>query len=245
MHRSLFHCFNEVRMKTTQGNMLLSLNAVEAFLEVNAAKLTGVISTGARQKLKDGIANLSTHFTDQTGNALSSQVATKQQEMLRQALLRDHMLPIARIARADLPQTPVIGPLRMPRGTPTIPKLAQAAKGMAQAAAPFSNVFVFNGLPSDFVAQTNAAADALLTARQDRSTNKGQRGAATAGLEQHLTAGRKIVHILDAFVKSALKDDPALLANWNIIKRVQRTGTSSQASTPTPTSSPSPLPTTA
>jgi hypothetical protein len=227
-------------MQTTQGNMLLSLDAVQAFLEVNAAKLTGVINTGARQKLTTAIANLSTHLSDQTDNDFSSQIETKQQIALRQALIRDYMAPIARIARADLQQTPVIAPLRMPRGRPTIPKLVAAAKGMAQAAEPFTVVFTDNGLPADFVAQTNAAAEALRTSMSTRSTKIGQRGGATKGLKTHLTAGRKIVHILDAFVKSALKDDPALLMNWNIIKRVQRTGTSSQGSTSAPTPAPTP-----
>ena len=41
-------------------------------------------------------------------------------------------------------------------------------------------------------------------------------------LKRKLSDGRKIVHILDAFVKSALKDDPALLRNWNLVKRVPR-----------------------
>ena len=30
------------------------------------------------------------------------------------------------------------------------------------------------------------------------------------------------MHILDALVKSALKDDPALLGNWNLVKRVTK-----------------------
>ena len=37
-------------MHTAQGNMLQSLRAVHAFLDENAAKLTGVVNTGARQK---------------------------------------------------------------------------------------------------------------------------------------------------------------------------------------------------
>jgi type VI protein secretion system component VasF len=56
-----------------------------------------------------------------------------------------------------------------------------------------------------------------------RMQSRGLRGGATSGLRQRLSAGRRIVHVLDAFVKSALKDNGPLLANWNVVKRVQRT----------------------
>jgi len=209
-------------MQTTQGNMLQSLRTVQAFLEENAAKLTEVVKTGARQRLDDAIAELSGHASDQTGSALASQGATRKQRVLREALLRDHMAPISRIARSDLPQTPEIEPLRMPKGRPTIEKLAASAFGMAKAAAPFSGVFITAGLPQDFITRLESAADALVISLSDRAQSRGKRSGATKGLRSKLAGGRKIVHILDAFVKSALKDDPALLANWNAVKRVRR-----------------------
>jgi hypothetical protein len=73
---------------------------------------------------------------------------------------------------------------------------------------------------------------------------KGTLGGATQGLKTMLSRGRRIVHVLDAFVTTALQDDPVTLASWNIVKRVQltaRPGTvapATPASTPTPASSP-------
>src|SRR5258708_17087376 len=123
-------------MQTTQGNMLHSLRTVQAFLDDNAATLAGVIGTGARQRLDAAILELSVHASDQTGNTLASQGATQRQRALRHVLLRDHMTPIARVAKADLPQTPDIEPLRMPKGKPTVERLAAAAYGIAKAALP-------------------------------------------------------------------------------------------------------------
>ena len=120
-------------MQTTQGNMLQSLRAVEAFIDANAATLTGVVSTGARQRLTGAIGELAAHVSTQTGSALTAQGSTKNQHLVREVLLRDHMAPLARIARADLPQTPQIAPLRMPRGRPTAPKLAAALRTIALA----------------------------------------------------------------------------------------------------------------
>ena len=229
-------------MQTTQGNMLVSLHAVETFLDDNAAALVGVINTGARQKLTGAIVDLSTYASDQTGGALISQSSTQGKQSLRLALMRDHMAPIARIAQAELPLTPQVAPLRMPRGRPTIPKLVSAAEGMAKAAAPYAGVFVDNGRSIDFIGQLNAAAGTLLASVSDHANIQGKRKTATKGLKAKLTAGRKIVHILDTYVKSTLKDDPILLAGWNTVKRVQRTGTRTAA---TPTAAPAPAPSTA
>ena len=231
-------------MQTIQGNSLLSLDAVEAFFDANADRLAGVITTGARQKLRDARIDLSGHALAQSGNDFAEKVATQQHNELRAILKRDYMRPIARIAGADVPRTPATEPLRMPRGNVSTPRLVSAAKGMADAAVPFTAIFVDHGLPADFVARTNTAADALLASVTVRKTNRGQRGGATRGLKARLSAGRKLVRVLDAFVQTALKDDPALLANWNIIKRVNLVARRPQSTPATPAPTPAtPAPT--
>lgn len=225
-------------MQTEQGNMLQSLRTVQGFLYDNAAKLAGVVSTGASKKLDEAITELAGHASDQTGGALAAKGSTRKQKALRVALLRDHMAPIARIARAELPQTPGIEPLRMPRGRPTVEKLAAAATGMAQTAEPFAEVFISAGLSADFIAQLRGAADALLLSLSERSQNRGRSKGATTGLKAKLSAGRKIVHVLDAFVKSAAKDDAALLTNWNMVKRVPKVMGRAAAGTSQPAAHP-------
>jgi hypothetical protein len=211
---------------------------VETFLDAHADRLADVVKTGARQKLSDAITALDTHASDQSGGLLAAQGATQKKDSLRQALLRDHMAKIARIAAADLPSTPELEPLRMPKGKPTAEKLAALAAGMANTAEPYSSVFIAAGLPTDFIAQLKAATDAMTGTIAERTSSRGRRSGATVGLKQKLSDGRKIVHILDAFVKSALKDDPALLRNWDLVKRVPRpTGRSAPSpaqSSPTP-----------
>jgi hypothetical protein len=228
-------------MQTAQGSMLVSLRGVEAFLEQNAAALADVVNTGARKKLTDAIAALSTYTSDQTGNVLVSKGSTKNQRSLRQALMRDHMAPIARIAKGELPQTPQIEPLRMPRGRPTSPKLAAAADGMAKAAAPYASVFTDAGRPVDFIARLNKATEALLVSLGEHANLRGNRKVATAGVKAKLSAGRHSVRVIDAYVQSALKDDPILLAGWNSVRRVQLTGLRSQGS-PAVAPAPSPVP---
>ena len=209
-------------MQTTQGGMLHSLRAVHMFLDENTDKLATVVNSGARQRLADAITELSAHASEQSGNHLAAKGATQKQRALRIVLLRDHMAPIASIAAADLPPVPEIEPLRMPRGKPSGERLAVLAQGMAKAAVPYAPTFVSAGLPPTFIADLTAAAGALLSSLDDRTQSRGRRSGATKGLRQRLSAGRKIVRVLDTFVKSALKDDPSLLANWRAVKRVPR-----------------------
>jgi hypothetical protein len=210
-------------MFTAQGNTLLSLVNVRAFLTENDASLPGVNSTGARNKLDTSIQELEEHVASQTGHALSAKGTTRRQRTLRRELLRDQMAPIALIAKAELTGTPEIGPLMMPRGKPGTERLVGAAQGMAQAAAPHTAVFVANGLPADFgerlIAKAAELRDSLTTRANSRAKVKG----VTLGLHARLVSARRTVHILDAFVRTALKDNPTLLGTWNRIKRVPKT----------------------
>jgi hypothetical protein len=224
--------------------MLESLRAVQTFLNAHADKLDGVVKTGARQRLSDAIAALSGHATGQTGSHLAAQGATQKKRQLRGALIRDHMAPIARVARADLPSTVELRPFKMPRGRPTAEKLVALATGMGAAAQPFSDVFTSAGLPVDFITQLSEAADALVGTIASRANSRGSRTQATQGLKTSLSEGRRIVHILDAFVQTALVNDPALLANWNLVKRVPKTppGRPAAADAPQPDGQPASQP---
>jgi len=174
-------------MQTTQGSVLESLQAVQTFLTDNADRLAGVVKTGARQKLDEAIAELTTHAEEQQGSHLAAQGNTQEKRNLQLVLRRDHMAPIARIARAELPPTPAVEPLKMPKGRPTVARLAALADGMANAAAPFADTFISAGLPPDFIAQLRAATTAMVAAVAERNQNRGKRGGATTGLKQKPT----------------------------------------------------------
>jgi hypothetical protein len=210
-------------MHSAQGNMLQSLRAVEEFLDANANKIDGIVNTGTRRKLAETIGSLQTYVAEQAGSNIAAQGATQRTQKLRRALVRDHMAPIARIAQADLPPTvPELEALRAPRSNDSIERLAAAAYGMAAAATPFADTFVKAGLAPDFIAKLSAAADAMLQSVSERAQNRGKWSGATKGLKTTLSSGRKLVTVIDAFVESALVNDPALLANWKRVKRVKK-----------------------
>ena len=228
-------------MQTAQGNTLLSLDAVDEFLDEHATELASVVATGARQRLKAAIADLATFRSNQSGGALIARSSTQSKAGLRKVLMRDHMAAIARIAKSELALTPEIASLRMPRGRPTIPKLVAAAEGMAKGATPYISVFTDNGLPKDFIDQLNASATSLLVSASTHKNIQGSRKTATNGLQARLSAGRRIVHVLDSYVQTALKDNPTLLAGWNSVKRVRKSGARAAATLPTTPATPAPV----
>ena len=209
-------------MQTRQGNTAQALRAVQVFLDEHAAKYPALSTSGARKKMDAAIAEIAAHATDQEGGTMSAQSNTKRASALRGVLLRNYMGPISRIARAELPDTQELRPLRVPRGNPTVEKVAVAARAMAQVAALHTPVFVDAGLPTDFIARLNVATDAMLQAVDDKTKNRGRAKGATAGLRESIRNAQNGVRILDSFVRVALADEPALLGAWNRIKAVRR-----------------------
>ena len=209
-------------MQTKQGNMLQALRNVDVFLDQNASQLGGVVESDVRQRLTAAIASLQAQVSAQSEGSFGSQGATQKHQALRRALLRDHMLPIARIAAADLPDTPELHPLRMPRSGSSVQRLAAAAYGMADTAQKYADIFIRASLPADFAAQLTAAADAMIASIGDRTKSRLAHRGATEGLKNSLAAGRRIVGVLDALVRSRLQDQPSLVASWESAKRVAR-----------------------
>lgn len=210
-------------MKSTQSIVFQSLRAASVFIDTNAEQLAGVVDSGARKRLAEAIASLSAHAVDQNGNQLKAQGLTERQRALR-AELHDQMAAIARVARADLPNTPEFGALRMPRGRQTPDRLKAAAGGMAQVAAAHTAVFTAAGLPNDFIAQLTNSAQAVLTAVDERKVTRGKRRGATAGVAQQVAEGKRVLAILDALVKRALRGNAPMLANWRSVIRVPAAG---------------------
>lgn len=209
-------------MRTIQGNVLSSLRNAQTFLAENSAVLGDVISGGAGTMLDAVITELEEHAATQDGHTRLATGAVASQRARRRALIRDHMTPIDRIARLLLLETPELVALRLPRGKPSVERLVALAGGMAEAAAPYAELFVEAGRKPTFIEDLHTAAGELLETLQDRAMSRSKVRTATSALQTRLAHGRRVVHVLDALVQSALVDDPALLAGWRLAKRVRQ-----------------------
>ena len=216
-------------MQIEQARTLFTLRAIRGFIDDNAAKLGTLVASGRTKKLDGVIARLSDHAAEQDAHTRDAQDHTNTHRALRSALLRDHMALIARTARIDLPDSPDMQPLRMPRGHINLERLAAASRGMAHAAAPHADLFIASGLPADFIDQMNAVTDQMVASRTVRRQSVVKAVGATEGLRTAERMAGRIVKQLDVFVRNEIRDDPALLAAWDSVRRVQRARTSSSA----------------
>ena len=222
-------------MQLAQGNTLQSLRGVQTFLDVHSDTLSAVAGSGARKKLDRQVEALSAHVVAQSGSNLAAKGATQKQYALRQVLQRKHMAPIARIAAADLPRTPELLPLRMPKSIASTESLFAAARGMADTAEQHAAVFTDAELPQDFLVTLRAAADAILVPVDARLQSRSRRQAATNGLTTAARSARKTVRVLDALVRIALENSPSLLAGWNAVRRPSsKPGKATGSVTPAP-----------
>ena len=210
-------------MQTRQNNALFALVSAEAFINENADRLAAVTATGMRTKLGSLIVELKRNALGQGRSTLTARGTTRKHRELRTILVRDHMHPIATIAAAELPRTPELAPLRKPGARFTAANLALAAGAMAEAAAPFSDLFITAGLPADFIARLRAASDAMQDALQHRSLILGKRSGATSGLVARFVAAKKVLRAVDSLVVRSLSSDPEMLREWNTVKRIKRT----------------------
>jgi hypothetical protein len=225
-------------MEITQGHMLDSLRSVKSFLELNADKLSGVIKSGIQAELLQTINELEAYGDQQTLGAAGAKNASKVARALRYTLIHDHMAVVSRIGRAKLPNTPEFENLKMPRGNPSSTRLTEAAYEMANSALQNAGVFVAAGLPEDFIVRLKSAADAVAEERLQRSLARAKRTVATRALGSKLSSARKLVHVLDAMVKTAIRSDPTLLPGWNQVKHVQKSTASAPAGAPPVPSAP-------
>jgi hypothetical protein len=229
-------------MLKQQGNMLDSLRSAQAFLDHNAGQLGGAVSPVVRKQLDDVVGELAGHRAEQTGSSAEATGATQQKLAVRTTLVRDHMIPVARAAQLHLASNPELAGIRMPVGSQSVARLASIAYGMARAAEPHAALFTASGgLPADFIARLNSATDHLLESVDARKASRGRVAGANVGLKTKLARARKIVRLIDAFVRTALRDDAVALTDWTHAKRVQRTRSitlnpaAPASATPTPT----------
>ncbi len=209
-------------MNRRQGRMLLSLYAVDVFLDAHQQSLSVTTSAGIRDRFRHKLAEVELHVQTQEGSLLMAEGLTGAKDTKREALLRHHLAPIARIAKLESANHPALAAVKMPRGAPGTGKLLAHAAGMANAAQDYADVFVAAGLRPTFIQDLKDAIDDILTAVTARTEKRGARAGATQGLRASLVACNKYKAVLDAFIEREARSDQTLLENWRSVKRVAR-----------------------
>lgn len=179
---------------------------------------------GAQAKELDVvIAGLDDESLEQESSTRNVAVLAKARDTAREELYKDHMRPIAVIAREVFGRTGMDRAFRLPRSWASNQPLLAASGAMADAAERAKDTFVARGMPADFVDRLRAAAARLDVVRQSRTESARRRVTSTARLNDLLRRGRSAIRQLDGLLTPRLAKDPALLTAWRSATRVRPT----------------------
>ena len=209
-------------MQYTQSSVAKAIEAVPAFLDKHAAVLGPVAVSGARKKIEEVSASLDAHGREQEDRAMAARMATVTRLAAREALITEHMQPIAHVAAAELANFGELTALHMPRLNITDQTLIQKARAMASAAKGHEPVFSQGLASASFDADLEAAADALAAAVTARLQAVASRQKATAGLAADSRAARKRLRVMDRLVRAVIKKDTTLVAEWDSTTKIAK-----------------------
>jgi hypothetical protein len=206
-------------MRNTQSAVVMALRQVQDFMTTHADQLGNLNESDARTALDDVEATLSGYAASQTSARGGRKAAIARQSVLKNALLVKYLRPIAAIAEAQLDHAPDFAELTLPKPLSTISQLLAAATAMGNAAAKYRDTFVKAGMTPTFLAELEAAANALQHNTTSKSKAVSSHIGATSGLKVATKQAHKVVKQLNALIEAQLASNPALLAQWKATKR--------------------------
>lgn len=203
-------------MQKIQSAALSRCRAADRFIEQNAGRLGTIPQSGMRRRLREVLDGVAQSSADQALTGRRARAGTSGMQRLRVALVRRHMLPIARVA-ALYPALEASSALRAPCRTRD-ERLVAWAMAMASAAEPHADAFVADGLDPEFVGQLRGAAKELADFATERKRTRGQLTASTRSISRHIREARRVLAALDAMMGRYLVD-PSLTAQWSVVRR--------------------------
>lgn len=205
-------------MKEFQQRQLDALRRVQGFISTHSGALGPITELEGRMDVDAAVAAI-----DELRNGQGSADRFIAGEMNRQAaltrkLVKEHLIPVARFARAKLVNVPDFKSL-----TPAVSqngKLLGNARVVATAVAKHRDAFAAGGFAADEAEQINGLVDAIMGVQAERAKLRGGRVNATKSIGEKIATGMAGVRHLDALIIKRFASDPGLLAEWSSVSRV-------------------------
>jgi hypothetical protein len=200
---------------------------VQVFLAGLTQALVDLVGPVLRGRLDDAVAQLEAYRTEQDLTVKSVVGETTAQEAMRQDLYRRYMRPIGKIARTALAGSPkelsllIVPAFSVNNGR--VGDFISDADNVLAAAQRNEQLLLAHGLPANLVAQFKDALSQLDASTSSRHRTFQRRVASTAGLGEMNRAIKLAIDNIDSVLSSALKATPAVLAQWNVAKKIVKT----------------------
>lgn len=187
---------------------------VREFGIVNAAKFVVLtVATELFNRLTTVIDGLDGHTRAQASGLRADQEGSTSKASARDEI-RSALDAIARAARSMAHTIPGLEDrFRAPRSV-SDQVLLSIARAFAADALPLKAEFIKRGLPADFLDELNNHINAFESAVNHRIQSRWAHVTATAGIDDLIDEGARIVRELSPIVQNALAGDPPSLAAW-------------------------------
>jgi len=207
-------------MRTNDQYYLSAFKRVRAFLDENAERVGTIKASKGVRQLDEVVGQLEKHGVEQLTARLEIGGNSNLQQALEVELKKEHLLPIASFARANLRGVPDYATLTKSVIKLKGPALVRAAQAMGKAAQPYAADLEEAGFPKDTLAALSAAADKLEATIAGKASLKGRKAESTTGISEETKRGIAAVRSLSAVVQRQFAKDKPFLSSWRLAKRV-------------------------
>jgi hypothetical protein len=229
------HFFQELPMKENQERQADALRRVQGFILTHAAVLGGIASLEGRTQVDEALAAIDGLTNNQQSATRFIAGQLNRQQTLMQKLVQEHLVPVARFARAKLSGVPDFKALTPALNQNRIALLLVSAKATATAVEKYAADYVTGGFPADQAQQINGLVDEIMKSQAERAKLRGGRVNATREIAAGMKKGMLGVRHLDAVIIKQFASNPGLLAEWRSASRVwEKTGVSRKPSSVAP-----------
>ena len=208
-------------MKQEEQRKLDSLIRVQEFLSRNHDLVGGDAMANVVKQVDDAVSQVRQHVTAQGATALVVEGQTGRIRGMSKNIVRTHLGPIAKFARASLMGVPEYATLaKMAReGTPK--RVVSHAFAVVEAAKPYIGAMTAAGFPADTIDHLLAATNELNETIVKREPLNAGRVHSTETIVKLIELGRDGVRKIDAVLAKRLASDAPALAAWKAASRVQ------------------------
>jgi hypothetical protein len=208
-------------MKQEQQRKLDSLIRVQDFLARNHDLVGGDAMAAVVNQVDDAVSQVRQHITAQVSTGLVVSGQTGRVRGMAKNLVRTHLGPIAKFARASLKGVPEYATLATPAREASPKRLVSHAYAVAEAAKPYISAMTAAGFPADTIDHLVAATNELNETIVKREPLAAGRVQSTEAIVKLIELGRDGVRKIDAVLAKRLASDAPALAAWKSASRVQ------------------------
>ncbi|MEA2173556.1 MAG: hypothetical protein QOD00_1148 [Blastocatellia bacterium] len=208
-------------MKDSETRRLDMLRRVRDYVETHAAQFAaGSKGRELFDALQGEINSLEEHAAAQVSGKSDALQGTGSREDARQALYQQ-IKAINLTAHSMAFEIPGLDDkFRMPRGN-NDQTLLNTARAFAADAAPLNAQFIRYEMAASFLTDLDAAINAFEQAVSHQNQGRENATASTVSLGASTERGVSLVRQLDAIVRNKFRDDPAALAAWKSVTRIE------------------------